>query len=44
VEQYSRQAGGKWLLQAVERLEDKVSLASIGCEVPLAALYERIFE
>jgi Uma2 family endonuclease len=44
VEQYSRQPGGKWLLQAVDRLEDKVTLSAIACEVPLAALYERIFE
>ncbi len=44
VEQYVRQPGGKWLLQAVSRLEDHLALAAIGCELSVAALYERVFE
>ncbi len=44
VEQFSRQPEGGWLLREANRLEDSLPLASIGCELSLAAVYERVFE
>jgi|SRR5882724_9623716 len=44
VERFSRQPeGGGWLLLEANRLEDRLPLPSIGCELPLAAVYERVF-
>jgi Uma2 family endonuclease len=44
VERYSRQPeGGGWLLLEANRLEDLLPLPAIGCELPLAAVYERVF-
>jgi Uma2 family endonuclease len=42
VERYSRQPGGGWLLLEANRLEDRLPLPAIGCELPLAAVYERV--
>jgi Uma2 family endonuclease len=43
VERYSRQPEGGWLLLEANRLEDRLPLPAIGCELPLAAVYERVF-
>jgi Uma2 family endonuclease len=37
VERFSRQPQGDWLLSEAKRLEECMSLPSIGCELPLAA-------
>ncbi|MEA2691682.1 MAG: hypothetical protein QOJ16_1069 [Acidobacteriota bacterium] len=44
VERYSRQPEGGWLLLEANRLEDRLLLPSIGCELSLAAVYKRVFE
>jgi Uma2 family endonuclease len=43
VERFSRQPKGDWLLSEAKRLEDRLSLPAIGCELLLAAVYEGIF-
>ena len=43
LERFSRQPGGGWLLLEANRLEDRLPLPSISCELPLAAVYERVF-
>jgi Uma2 family endonuclease len=43
LERFSRQPGGGWLLLEANRLEDRLPLPSIGCELPLSAVYERVF-
>jgi Uma2 family endonuclease len=43
VERFSRQPEGGWLLLEANRLEDRLLLPSIGCELSLAAVYERVF-
>jgi hypothetical protein len=35
---------GGWLLLEANRLEDSLPLASIGGELSLAAVYDRVFE
>lgn len=42
VEHYERQPDGKWLLSTYDGLEAIVPLPSIGCELPLAELYDKI--
>lgn len=42
VDLYTRQPDGAWLLRSASRLEDSIELASIGCRISLAALYERV--
>ncbi|MDD5036492.1 MAG: Uma2 family endonuclease [Methylococcaceae bacterium] len=42
VELFQRQAGGFWLYSAVTGLEARVALPSIGCELSLAEIYERL--
>jgi len=44
VERFSRQPEGGWLLLEANRLEDSLPLPTIGCELPLSAVYERVFE
>ena len=39
VEHYSRQPGERWLLQAANRLQDSIAIASLGCELSLAEVY-----
>jgi Uma2 family endonuclease len=43
VERFSRQPDGDWLLHTANRLEDRLALPAIGCELSLAAVYERVF-
>lgn len=42
VDLLTRQEDGRWLLSAASRLEDTVSLGSIGCTLRLADVYERV--
>lgn len=42
VEQYVKQADGRWLLSDVRSLESVIDLKSIGCLLPLRDLYDRI--
>jgi len=38
----TRQEDGHWLLSEASRLEETVSLGSIGCTLSLADVYERV--
>jgi Uma2 family endonuclease len=42
IEHYRRQPDGGWLYSLVSGLEESVSLASIGCTLRLADVYDRI--
>lgn len=42
VERYLRR-GDEWLLTVLSDLDDVLRLESIGCEVPLRTIYERVF-
>jgi Uma2 family endonuclease len=42
VEHFARQAGGQWLYTAHTELSASVHLPSIGCELPLAEIYDRV--
>jgi Uma2 family endonuclease len=44
VELFARQVDGHWLLSEASRLDASISLASIGCELRLADVYERVSE
>lgn len=41
-EHHVRQADGTWLLREIEDFRAVIELTSIGCHLPLAALYERV--
>lgn len=43
-ELFERQPDGRWILSDAEGLDRQVTLAAIGCELALAAIYERVFE
>jgi Uma2 family endonuclease len=42
VEQFVRQLDGRWLLTAAIRRDDVLQLPSVGCELPLAEVYEQL--
>ena len=42
VEQYVRQADGRWLYSHADGRESVVVLESLGCGLPLAEVYDRI--
>lgn len=42
VEQYIRQDGGRWLFSATSGLDNRLILASIGCELELAEVYDKV--
>jgi Uma2 family endonuclease len=42
IEHYHRQADGRWLYFAAEGLEAGVEIATIGCTLSLAEVYERV--
>jgi Uma2 family endonuclease len=42
VEHFSRQPNGQWLFTAAGRLEDCITVASIGCTLRLADVYEKV--
>jgi Uma2 family endonuclease len=42
VEQYVKQADGRWLLSDVRSLENAIELEGIGCSLALRDIYERI--
>jgi Uma2 family endonuclease len=39
VEHYSRQSDARWLLHAASRLEDSITITSLGCTLPVAEVY-----
>lgn len=39
---YTRQPDGRWLLTSADKLEDSLTLESVGAEVALADLYEKV--
>jgi Uma2 family endonuclease len=42
VEVFTRQDGGHWLLSEASRIDETIPLASIGCELRLADVYDRV--
>lgn len=42
IEHYVRQDNGTWVWSAVERLEDTITLPTIGCTLALAEVYEQV--
>lgn len=44
VEQFVRQADGRWLLEEVSRVEGTLTLPSLGCALPLAEIYAKVNE
>jgi Uma2 family endonuclease len=44
VERFSRLPEGGWLFSEANRLEDRIPLPAIGCDLSLAEVYERIFD
>ena len=42
VERFARQPEGAWLLSEAKRLDDRLVLPSIGCELCLADVYDRV--
>jgi Uma2 family endonuclease len=42
IEHYVRQADGSWIYSVTTALTASVALASLGCELPLAEVYDRI--
>lgn len=42
VEHYMRQPDGRWVLSETNRPEDAITLASIGCDLPLAEIYDKV--
>ncbi len=41
-EHYKKQQDGKWLLEEIKNIHDKVTLSSIECELELKEIYERV--
>ena len=44
VELFTRQDDGHWLLSEASRLDEALLLVSIGCELRLVDVYERVSE
>jgi Uma2 family endonuclease len=42
IEHFQRQADGLWLYAATQGLEAEIDIATIGCVLPLAEVYERV--
>jgi Uma2 family endonuclease len=42
IERYVRQPDGQWLRSVATGLQDTIHLAAIGCDLPLAEVYERV--
>ena len=42
VEHYARQEDGRWVLTELRGLDSVLHLSSIGCELPLSEIYERV--
>ena len=42
IEHYARQEDGRWVLTELRGLEAIVYLSSLGCELPLSEIYERV--
>jgi Uma2 family endonuclease len=39
---YTRQADGRWLLTSADRMEESLTLESVGAQITLADLYEKV--
>jgi Uma2 family endonuclease len=44
VEHYVRQASARWLLEELSEIERTLELPSTGCRLPLAEVYEKVFQ
>ncbi|MFL6215504.1 MAG: Uma2 family endonuclease [Blastocatellia bacterium] len=42
VEYYARHLNGKWLLSIFNKLQEVIELASVGCELPLNEIYDKV--
>jgi hypothetical protein len=42
IEQYVKQAGGRWLLSEETSLEGAIDLSSVECRLALKEVYERV--
>lgn len=42
IDHYQRRAGGEWIYTLVNKLEDGLRLDSVGCELRLAEVYDRV--
>jgi Uma2 family endonuclease len=42
VEQYTKQADGRWLLADIRGLENRIELASVECTLALSEVYDRV--
>ena len=42
IEHFQRQSGGQWIYTLANRLDASVAIASIGCELKLAEVYEKV--
>jgi Uma2 family endonuclease len=42
IEQFRRQADGQWLFSATSGLESVIDLASVGCRLSLAEIYDKV--
>jgi Uma2 family endonuclease len=43
IEHYARQQSGFWLFSDAKALDESVDLVSVGCTLPLAEVYDRVF-
>jgi len=42
IDLYTRQPGGRWLLTSASRSDESLDLASVGCRLTVAELYENV--
>ena len=42
IDLYTRQPDGRWLRSSASRPDDSIELASIGCRITVADLYEKV--
>jgi Uma2 family endonuclease len=42
IEHYTRQAGNLWLMRSIDQLGDGLDIATIGCSIPVADIYEDV--
>lgn len=43
-EHWQRQGDGRWLVEEVDGIERTLALSSVGCELPLKAVYRKVLE
>lgn len=42
IDVYSRQSDGRWLLSAFDQIEQIITLESVGCDLPVAEVYDKV--